>query len=61
MNELILVVQRIFVRASPHVASLIEVEIHLIGGKSEDSDIKLALTVEQRSFYVFLNNPKQVM
>jgi hypothetical protein len=57
MNELILVVQRIFIRASPHVSSLIEVEIHLIGGKSEDSNIKLTLTVEQRSFDVLLNNP----
>ena len=60
MHKLILVIQWIFIRASPHISYLVEEQFHLICCQSQHSNIKFPLVVEQWLFNVLLYNPLQI-
>ena len=57
MHVVVLVVERVVVRASPKIAILIEEELSLVGSNAPHSDVKLPSLKQHRLLYVLLNDP----
>jgi hypothetical protein len=57
MHVVILILERVVVRAGPQIALFVEVKLLLVRGKSPHSDVKLSPLEQQRSLDVLLNDP----
>ncbi len=57
MHVVVLVIERVVVRASPKIAILIEEELSLVSSNAPHPDVKLPSLKQHWLLYVLLNDP----